>query len=226
VQQANAWATPNVPNGGRSAAKAIVRGRTLERADGTKVQLGLEHQVKTWSTPRATDGEKGGPNQAFGAGGVPLPSQAANWPTPNCADHKTSADWPHKGGNPTLVMAASLHSLPAPPNRNGRPFLTPIPFSNPPLDGSISGRLLAEILVYRGWSTRSGGAAGWRGTWTRQPRRQLNPKFVELLMRWPIGWSGFGSLETGLIPWLHGMRGAISTLAIARDASARQGQLL
>lgn len=29
----------------------------------------------TWSTPRATDGEKGGPNMSFGAGGQPLPAQ-------------------------------------------------------------------------------------------------------------------------------------------------------
>src|SRR5574337_90086 len=28
------------------------------------------------STPRASDGEKGGPNQSFGAGGMPLPAQA------------------------------------------------------------------------------------------------------------------------------------------------------
>lgn len=29
-----------------------------------------------WSTPRASDGEKGGPNMTFGAGGTPLPAQA------------------------------------------------------------------------------------------------------------------------------------------------------
>jgi hypothetical protein len=31
--------------------------------------------VRIWSTPRASDGEKGGPNQSFGAGGTPLPAQ-------------------------------------------------------------------------------------------------------------------------------------------------------
>jgi site-specific DNA-cytosine methylase len=41
-------------------------------------QVQLVHQAKQalWSTPRASDGEKGGPNQSFGAGGQPLPSQA------------------------------------------------------------------------------------------------------------------------------------------------------
>ena len=52
-------------------------------------QVGLPDQVVAtaayWSKPRASDGEKGGPNQAFGAGGQPLPAQAfhtAMWPTP------------------------------------------------------------------------------------------------------------------------------------------------
>ncbi len=36
----------------------------------------LNEQATHWSTPRASDGEKGGPNQSFGAGGTPLPTQA------------------------------------------------------------------------------------------------------------------------------------------------------
>lgn len=45
------------------------------------------NEVATWSTPRATDGEKGGPNQSFGAGGKPLPSMAA-WATPQAQNSK------------------------------------------------------------------------------------------------------------------------------------------
>lgn len=42
---------------------------------------------KPWSTPMATDGEKGGPNQSFGAGGQPLPAQMhqSMWPTPKAS---------------------------------------------------------------------------------------------------------------------------------------------
>lgn len=36
-----------------------------------------EMVLSCWSTLRATDGEKGGPNQSFGAGGSPLPSQVS-----------------------------------------------------------------------------------------------------------------------------------------------------
>ena len=44
----------------------------------------VEH---VWSTPRSSDGEKGGPNQSFRSGsGLPLPSQAHKWATPSVAD--------------------------------------------------------------------------------------------------------------------------------------------
>ena len=43
----------------------------------------LSAAAQQWGAPRASDGEKGGPGQSFGAGGVPLSAQAANqWATP------------------------------------------------------------------------------------------------------------------------------------------------
>jgi hypothetical protein len=39
--------------------------------------LGRAIHLGMWSTLRATDGEKGGPNMSFGAGGSPLPSQVS-----------------------------------------------------------------------------------------------------------------------------------------------------
>lgn len=64
-------------------------GMSLTRSDGRSRCDQLPRQVAAtaayWSTPRASDGEKGGPNQAFGAGGQPLPAQAfhtAMWPSP------------------------------------------------------------------------------------------------------------------------------------------------
>ncbi len=69
------WYTPNVPNGGRTlSAEATSTGMTPE---GRKQQVGLENQARFWSTPRASDAEKGGPNQAFGLGGG-RPSSGAN----------------------------------------------------------------------------------------------------------------------------------------------------
>jgi hypothetical protein len=63
-------------------------------------------QKTVWSTPRASDGEKGGPNQSFGAGGQPLPSQmhqAAVWSTPMARDSK---------GSPHTVETMATNSRP------------------------------------------------------------------------------------------------------------------
>jgi hypothetical protein len=45
---------------------------------------------RNWSTIRATDGQHGGSNQKFGTGGIPLPAQAAQWPTPTVQDDNQS----------------------------------------------------------------------------------------------------------------------------------------
>jgi hypothetical protein len=279
---AEAWVTPNVPNGGRAPKSANIRGRSAYRADGSKMQIDLQYQVKSWSTPSAHDGRRPGAD-LHSTQDRNLSREAANWPTPSVmlSGERTSPEafaarqarlkekhgartgngcgadlamvaktWPSptarmwKGGGQAVTRAdgksrldmldwaaeawnsrPSLHlDLPIP---GGDRSLTPIPWPPLPLDGSISGPLLDAISDFRRWSMRSGGAAGWRGTWTRRPKRQLSPRFAEWLMRWPIGWSGFGSLETGLTPWLAGMRGFISTLDTARAANAsRQGELL
>lgn len=75
---ASSWATPRV-----SMVKA---NGNPDRYGGRLGQGNIEDQVQRWSTPRASDGEKGGPNQSFGAGGVPLVAQATNWSTPSVAD--------------------------------------------------------------------------------------------------------------------------------------------
>ncbi|MDP2737438.1 MAG: site-specific DNA-methyltransferase [Pseudorhodobacter sp.] len=49
--------------------------------------------IINWSTPKATDGAKGGPGQSYGSGGMPpLPAQAAQWPTPAAQNWKGSSE--------------------------------------------------------------------------------------------------------------------------------------
>lgn len=71
----SSWPTPVVPEGGR-ISKSPIR---------IKRSLPLTSVVHHWAIPRASDGEKGGPHQSFGAGGTPLPSQAVR--------HLESRDW-------------------------------------------------------------------------------------------------------------------------------------
>ena len=75
------WPTPRAsPNENRNTRSApshgVTHGLTL---------AGVARDLAGWSTPRSSDGEKGGPNMAWSAGGTPLPAQAAQlagWCTP------------------------------------------------------------------------------------------------------------------------------------------------
>jgi len=40
----------------------------------------------------------------------------------------------------------------------------------------------------------------------------LNPLFVEALMGWPTGWTGFAFVATAWSPWLRRMRCELSRL--------------
>lgn len=94
------WPTATTPSGGQVNPE----GTTLSgiRPDGTKTQVTLQNVViAIWSTIRASDGEKGGPNISFGAGGSPPPSQlstissTSNAPTENGGGslHPEFAGW-------------------------------------------------------------------------------------------------------------------------------------
>jgi DNA (cytosine-5)-methyltransferase 1 len=48
---------------------------------------------------------------------------------------------------------------------------------------------------------------------TSDARRSLNPLFVEALMGWPSGWTGFGSAATAWSRWLPRMRSELSRLS-------------
>jgi hypothetical protein len=109
-----AWPTPTV---------ADVQGGRKHRS-GARADEPLLNGLMTWSTPRASDGEKGGPNMSFGAGGQPLPAQmhqSAPRVTPSSRDWKDSAGMAteREDGRSRLdqlprQMAATDHSGPMP----------------------------------------------------------------------------------------------------------------
>jgi len=122
--EAAQWMSPNVPNGGRTANHAEKVGATLYHGD-KKVQLGLEHQVRSFLPPSF-------PDPATLAGGT------------------CSTDGPN----------SNLHSA----------------------------------------------------------RRKLNPIFVEALMRWPTGLSGFERQGTAWTLWWRRMPSFVSALASQKPA--------
>lgn len=156
------WETPSV---------AVTAGTRLTRGGERNSELLLTGQAvatsEHWSTPRASDGEKGGPNMAFGAGGTPLPAQAAHWPTPAAQNWKGSSE-----GSITRQDGKSRMDILCYAAEQGFPHSPPDPQTT---DGLASS----------------------------PQRRRLNPLFVEWLMGWPEGLSGF---DTAGMASCHSLR--------------------
>jgi hypothetical protein len=71
--QAKEWPTPRASEAGPDFAKA----------DRSDTGMALPAVAEQWASPRASDGAKGSPNQAFGeGGGVPLAAQTIQWGPP------------------------------------------------------------------------------------------------------------------------------------------------
>jgi site-specific DNA-cytosine methylase len=78
----------NASRGGRTLPNdAEIRGASAY-VEGKKTQLDLANASQRWSTPKASDAYKGGPNMRGSKGDMPLPSQSAQWRTPTARDYK------------------------------------------------------------------------------------------------------------------------------------------
>lgn len=145
-----------------------------------------------WSTPRASDGEKGGPNQSFGAGGEPLPAQAMQWPSVTVADSRASASLTaggaetRQGYSPgmTLTDAIRIYSpLARVTVKTGKPHSKERRSLNP---------LFVEWLM------------GWPPGWTL------------------LAWTDFACSATALYLWKQRMRSALSQLGLPAEAPPAQ----
>ena len=185
-------------------AKAVTGGANSQR------EPKLSGQAKLWGTPRASDAEKGGPNQSFGAGGIPLPAQAAQWPTPAAAQDTKGAqatreaaiERGERGKQLALADIALVFSRPDPVTvQRGLPSSQWRPASR---------HLLRSVTLHVARSSLS--------RWTRQGnwrKRRLNPNFVEWLMGWPPGHALCACSATEFSVWQRDMRGALSQMPTA-----------
>jgi len=222
---AEMWMAPAVPNGGRCTEHAEQVGQTLYH-NGKKVQLGLESQAKNWSSPKASDPEKAGPNMRGSKGDVPLPGQAANWHAPRANDAEkrgeVAAD-PRNG----LVGQSEHWAAPAAQNYKGSS------------EGSmirLDGKSREDNLAYQteqffrpplspARPITGGAMSSTDSPNSNQPsvKRKLNPIFVEALMRWPTGLSGFERQEMAWTRWWLLMPSFLSMLCCAQEPE--QGSL-
>ncbi|WP_417261751.1 DNA methyltransferase [Celeribacter sp.] len=141
---------------------------------------------------------------SFGAGGTPLPAQAANWPTPASRDFKGENSADHIQNAPGKAHMSQL------PNFVAHSFTHPDhQISSNGQRSYLSARNMRPLLrLIRSSATRAGYAAILRGHAT--PR--LNPIFVEWLMGWPPGHALCDCSAMEFIRWQRDMRGALSRL--------------
>ena len=176
-------------------------------SDFTRKAEALALGIINWSTPKATDGAKGGPGQSYGSGGTPpLPAQAAQWPTPAAQNWKGSSEASVTGADGKSRLDI-LHY------RAEQGFTRPDPAIT--MDGArfsphtpISRPLWASMIA-------SHGRAVSRRILKGRSRRRLNPIFVAWLMGWPIGHALCACSATEFTLWQQHMRGALSLLPMA-----------
>jgi len=188
-----------------------------------------------WSTPKATNGAKGGPGQSYGSGGTPpLPAQAAQWQTPVADDKMDRLHGKiNSRGEPKLSAQALQWPTPAAQNWKG---------SSEASITRADGKSRMDILHYRAeqgfthpdpaimpdglrpshhapisrplWASMiaSHGRAVSRRILKGRSRRRLNPLFVGWLMGWPIGHALCACSATEFTLWQRHMRGALSQL--------------
>ena len=186
----------------------------------------LNDEAAQWSAPKSSDAEKGGPNMAYSKGNtLPLPSQAAQWEAPSVA--VTEGSRMTRGGDRSnellltgqAMEASKLWAGPAAQNHKGSS------------EGSITrqdGKSREDILSYqaeqffRPPSSPDQPIAGGSMSSTDSPnsnqhsaKRKLNPIFVEALMRWPTGLSGFERQATAWTRWQQLMPSFVSALCSA-----------
>lgn len=176
-------------------------------SDFTRKAEALALGITNWSTPKATDGAKGGPGQSYGSGGTPpLPAQAAQWPTPAAQNWKGSSE-------ASVTRADGKSRMDILHYRAEQGFTRPAlaitpngPRSSP--HAPISRPLWASMIA-------SHGRVICRRILKARARRRLNPLFVGWLMGWPIGHALCGCSETEFTLWQQRMRGALSQLLMA-----------
>lgn len=203
----------NVENSGHPQRGPIPAGGDIcngDHAGRPETDRGVGEPSESMGHPRASDAEKGGPNQSFGAGGIPLPAQAANWPTPAAAQGTKGAqasaeaamEREERGKQLALADRALIFSHPDPAT---------VQLGLPPSQWRpTSRRLLRSVTSHVALTS----LRRWlrRGNWRK---RRLNPLFVEWLMAWPKGHALCACSETEFIHWQQQMRGALSQLPTA-----------
>lgn len=191
--------------------RVAVGAYTRDRGDPEALRLTLEGQSQQWETPsvavvdgtRMTRGGDRSRELLLTGQAAALSMQADQWPTPAARDHKGINSPEHVTENGTGRM--HLDQLPNFVEYRFLPPSSPAPAT--PADGSTCSTAIPN-------------------TSPPSVKRKLNPIFVEALMRWPTGLSGFERAETAWTRWSQLQRPYVFALCSIKDEAPAQGLLL
>ncbi len=155
--------------------------------------------MRVWPTPTVPNGGRVNPKGTSPTGKAPdgskkqvgLESVARDWPTPMANDGCK----PSAGNRRTADLTHAAGMWMTPTARDHKDGATSL--ANTPVNGLLGRQVLATPTA---------------GNDTSDTRRTLNPLFVEALMGWPAGWTGFASVATASSRWLRRMRCELSRL--------------
>lgn len=184
------WQTPKVATGKYS----------YPNGDNTKPFDNLEGQAeKFWPTPRNSD--QFGPG-THGDGGMDLRTTVALWPTARAEDSESCGN--HPGAVDSLTGAAKLWATPS-----SRDFKDSDGMATTGMNPDGTERTRLDQLPRQAFQfglpapqTPPLGPTSSVDTTTspRPSKRRLNPRFVEWLMGWPLGWTAFAPVAMASSP--------------------------
>lgn len=150
--------------------------------------MNLATSAAMWPTPQTDSFRSRGGARRNEKG---LDGMARDWPTPMATD----GNKPSAGNRKSADLTSASQMWMTPTARDHKDGSTTL--ANTPVNGLLGRQVLVTPTA---------------GSDTCEPRRTLNPAFVEALMGWPTGWTAFGSAVTAWSHWLPRMRSELSRL--------------
>jgi len=174
AEQAEHWATPNAHD------STDARGKGFELTDHHYSPHDLVAQTDTWNTPHGMS-NRDRMGKLAGCGGGEFGNQVSNWQTPGTDSFRS------RGGDRTDEMGLDQQArfFPTPASRDYR---TPNATSYQERSQTAKGEQLQNFVAH---SLPVPPAQTGPESSESAPtlRRRLNPRFVEWLMGFPIGWT-------------------------------------
>lgn len=152
---AKAWATPVSSEGGRTVP--LGTSPTGKAPDGSKKTIDLKHQARSWTTPLASNGEKGEASNH-----QDLVRDARQWPTPD-ASVSTGYNQSDSGGAAVRPAIGRLARTMLPPGQQWNPE-----------DGLLNPAFVEWLMGFpAGWTNCGPSEMEW-SRWLQQSRSELS----------------------------------------------------